>query len=109
MQSSACGEENRRIACACAEIASSTQVKRDALNVCFLTKSRRQNWFLANCQVFGVSLLFTGISTSTHAYGVEQVCDYTDRQTVSPLTDLTQNFIRTYIHDDKTVYEILSI
>ncbi|GBM11012.1 hypothetical protein AVEN_36905-1 [Araneus ventricosus] len=76
---------------------------RDALNVCFLTKSRRQNWFLANCQVFGVSLLCTGISTSTHAHGVEQVCDYTDRQTASPLTDLAQNFIWTYIHDDKTV------
>ncbi|GBN59497.1 hypothetical protein AVEN_38793-1 [Araneus ventricosus] len=39
----------------------------------------------------------------------EQVCDYTDRQTVSPLTDLTQNFIRTYIYDDKTVYQILAI
>ncbi|GBN37160.1 hypothetical protein AVEN_160165-1 [Araneus ventricosus] len=100
-------KKNRRIACACAEIASSTQVKRDALNVCFLTNSRRQNWFLANCQVFGVSLLCTGIST--HAHGVEQVCDYTDRQTVSPLTDLAQNFIRTYIDDAKTVYQILSI
>ncbi|GBM51521.1 hypothetical protein AVEN_108534-1, partial [Araneus ventricosus] len=34
-------------------IASNTQVKRDALNVCFLIKSHRQNWFLANRQVFG--------------------------------------------------------
>ncbi|GBL99819.1 hypothetical protein AVEN_162829-1 [Araneus ventricosus] len=48
------------------------------------------------------------IASNTHAHGVEQVCDYTDRQTISPLTDLAQNFIRTYIHDDKTVYEILS-
>ncbi|GBO39718.1 hypothetical protein AVEN_21451-1 [Araneus ventricosus] len=30
-------------------------------------------------------------------------------QTVNPSTDLVQNFIRTYIHDDKTVYQILSI
>ncbi|GBN95854.1 hypothetical protein AVEN_69797-1 [Araneus ventricosus] len=37
------------------------QVKPDALNVCFLTKSRRQNWYLTNCQVFGVSLLCAGI------------------------------------------------
>ncbi|GBM87650.1 hypothetical protein AVEN_97242-1 [Araneus ventricosus] len=71
--SSACGEENKRIACACAEISSRTQVKRDALNVCFLTKSRRQNWFWAKCQAFRVSLLCTGISTNTHAQGVEQV------------------------------------
>ncbi|GBM70059.1 hypothetical protein AVEN_104707-1 [Araneus ventricosus] len=34
---------------------------------------------------------------------------YIDRQTVNLLTELAQNFIRTYIHDDKTVYEILSI
>ncbi|GBN42059.1 hypothetical protein AVEN_218863-1 [Araneus ventricosus] len=45
----------------------------------------------------------------TDAHGVEQVCYYTDRQTINPLTDLAQNFIRTYIHDDKTVYKILSI
>ncbi|GBN71365.1 hypothetical protein AVEN_21439-1 [Araneus ventricosus] len=64
---------------------------------------------LVNCYVFGVSLLCTDISTTTHAYGVKQVCDYTDRLTVSSLTDLAQNFIRTYIHDKKTVYEILSI
>ncbi|GBN45274.1 hypothetical protein AVEN_120764-1 [Araneus ventricosus] len=37
------------------------------------------------------------------------VCDYTDRQTVDPLTDLAQNSIRTHIPDDKTVYQILSI
>ncbi|GBN49180.1 hypothetical protein AVEN_116501-1 [Araneus ventricosus] len=36
-------------------------------------------------------------------------CDCTDRQTVNPLTDLAQTLIRTYIHDDKTVYEILAI
>ncbi|GBN58897.1 hypothetical protein AVEN_171981-1 [Araneus ventricosus] len=36
-------------------------------------------------------------------------CAYTDRQRVNPLTDLAQTFIRTYIHDDKTVYHILSI
>ncbi|GBO27924.1 hypothetical protein AVEN_25865-1 [Araneus ventricosus] len=39
----------------------------------------------------------------------EQVCDYTDLQAVNPLSDLAQNFIRTYIHDDKTVQQILSI
>ncbi|GBN12409.1 hypothetical protein AVEN_245408-1 [Araneus ventricosus] len=32
---------------------------------------------------------------------------YTDRQTIQPF-DWLQTFIRTYIHDDKTVYEILS-
>ncbi|GBM92554.1 hypothetical protein AVEN_272846-1 [Araneus ventricosus] len=57
--------------------------------------------------------LLPEIATSTHAHGVsfkrEKVCDYTDRKAVSPLTDLVQNFIRTYIHDDKTVYQILSI
>ncbi|GBM15109.1 hypothetical protein AVEN_242156-1 [Araneus ventricosus] len=45
----------------------------------------------------------------THAHAVEQVCYYTDRQTVSPLTELAQTFIRTYIHDNKTVNQILSI
>ncbi|GBM78947.1 hypothetical protein AVEN_40511-1 [Araneus ventricosus] len=36
-------------------------------------------------------------------------CDNTDRQTFNLLTDLAQNLIRTYIHDDETVYETLSI
>ncbi|GBN84038.1 hypothetical protein AVEN_218040-1 [Araneus ventricosus] len=35
--------------------------------------------------------------------------NYTDRQPVNPLTDLAQNLIRTYIHDDETVCQILSI
>ncbi|GBL91537.1 hypothetical protein AVEN_191449-1 [Araneus ventricosus] len=42
-------------------------------------------------------------------YGLFSKVNYTDQQTVNPSTDLAQNFIRTYIHDDKTVYQILSI
>ncbi|GBO24657.1 hypothetical protein AVEN_176794-1 [Araneus ventricosus] len=52
------------------------------------------------------------IASSTHARGDGQIrwrCDFTNRQTVNLMTDLAQNFIRTYIHDDKAVYEILSI
>ncbi|GBM25491.1 hypothetical protein AVEN_83931-1 [Araneus ventricosus] len=51
-------------------------------------------------------------SSATHACGdngFSSKVNNTDRQTVNPLTDLDQNFIRTYIHDDKTVYKILSI
>ncbi|GBN88442.1 hypothetical protein AVEN_163793-1 [Araneus ventricosus] len=47
------------------------------------------------------------IASSTPARGdggIRWRCDYKDRQTVNLLTDLAQNFIRTYIHDDKTVY-----
>ncbi|GBN57366.1 hypothetical protein AVEN_222887-1 [Araneus ventricosus] len=42
------------------------------------------------------------------ADSLEMRCD-TDRQTGNPLTDLAQTFLRTYIHDDKTVYQILAI
>ncbi|GBM39387.1 hypothetical protein AVEN_119047-1 [Araneus ventricosus] len=54
-----------------------------------------------------------GISSSACLEGHEgtcsEACDYTERQRVNPWTDLAQNFIRTYIPDDKTVYQILSI
>ncbi|GBM07367.1 hypothetical protein AVEN_187901-1 [Araneus ventricosus] len=51
------------------------------------------------------------IASNTHASGDNgwaSIVNYTDGQTVNPLPDLAQNFVRTYIHDDKTVYQILS-
>ncbi|GBM51341.1 hypothetical protein AVEN_6550-1 [Araneus ventricosus] len=50
------------------------------------------------------------IAFNTNAHGdsglVGDALIQTDRQTVNLLTDLAQNWIRTYIHDDKTVYQI---
>ncbi|GBO24148.1 hypothetical protein AVEN_154672-1 [Araneus ventricosus] len=42
--------------------------------------------------------------SATDANHTNQVCDYTDRQTVNPLTDLAQTSIRTYVHADKSVH-----
>ncbi|GBN22998.1 hypothetical protein AVEN_129469-1 [Araneus ventricosus] len=111
--SSACGEENRRIACSL----NSLLMPRDCFQ--YASKTRRPKCLLPykispSELVFGKLPSFRSIpSLHRHLrmrmeYG-EQVGYYTDRQTVSPLTDLAQNFIRTYIHDDKTVYQILSI
>ncbi|GBM14042.1 hypothetical protein AVEN_209936-1 [Araneus ventricosus] len=36
-------------------------------------------------------------------------CAYTDRQTVNLLTDLVQNLMRIYIHDDKTVTNFIHL
>ncbi|GBM33806.1 hypothetical protein AVEN_208003-1 [Araneus ventricosus] len=49
------------------------------------------------------------IASSTHARGDSGFVGDAITQTVNLLTDLAQNFIRTYIHGDKTVYKILSI
>ncbi|GBM69252.1 hypothetical protein AVEN_134698-1 [Araneus ventricosus] len=68
-----------------------------------ISRTNRRNSLLSPAQK---------IASNTHApgdNGLVSIVNYTDRQTVNPLTDLAQNFIRTYIHDDKTVYQILSI